>query len=44
MYRVLYILIIIFFNPILCQAGMKKFEVTSPDKNIGVSIEVGNRI
>jgi len=44
MNRTLYILIFTFSDLILCQAGMQKFEITSPDKHIGVSIEIGNEI
>ena len=44
MNRTLYILIFTFYNLIFCQAGTQKFEITSPDKHIGVSVEVGNGI
>jgi len=44
MNRTLNILILAFCNLTLCQAGPQKFEITSPDKNIRVSIEVGTAI
>jgi alpha-glucosidase len=44
MRRSLFLLILVFSNLLICQARTQKFEISSPDKFIGLTVEVGKSI